>query len=69
VSPTVAVAPKLTGTSTHIVWLIVNAQAPFFFPGQGFSPETIMGSPQHFVTVGPVWANGDTITGTQTDAF
>ena len=64
-----SLAPKLTGASRQILWLIVKVQTPFFLPWHGLSPVTRTGSPQHFVTIGPVFAKGATVTDTQTVAF
>ncbi len=63
-SPTVAMAPKFTGTSTQINWLIVKVQTPSFFPAHGFSTDEITGAPQQVVLVAPAFANGVTVTGT-----
>ena len=52
-SPTVAVAPKETGTATQMSWLMVKTQEPFLAPAQVF-PCITTGSPQHRVTACPV---------------
>ena len=67
-SPTVATAPKATGTATQMFWLMVKKQEPFFTPSQVSRPGVTMGSPQHLVVVEPASAKGVTITGTHTEA-
>ena len=69
VSPTSGFAPNSTGTSMQRVWLMVNEQTPFFVPGQVVAFGVTLGSPQHFVFVRPGFANGFTVTGTQTETF
>lgn len=67
-SPTVAVAPKATGTATQTFWEMVKVQAPLRTPEQVARPGVTTGFPQHLVTVAPVWAKGVTVTGTQMEA-
>lgn len=51
----------------QIFWLTVNTQVPFFTPSHSAHPGVTTALPQHFVTVAPVFANGETVTGTQTE--
>lgn len=46
---------------------MVKKHEPFLTPPQVSLPGVTNGVPQHFVMVTPVFANGVTVTGTQTD--
>lgn len=58
-----ATAPNSTGTATPDVLRDGEETEPFFIPPQTSRPGVTTGSPQHLVTVTPVWAKGVTVTG------